>query len=220
MIEAAIDVVRPAADAKNVRVSPILDPGASHVIGDAARLQQVIWNLLANAVKFTPRGGRVEIRLARVASSVEITVSDSGQGIEAAFIDHVFERFRQADGASTCAHGGLGLGLAIVKNIAELHGGSVRVESPGVGQGSTLTVQLPLANVGVDLVSRIVADNRGPGPEVGFECPPLMDGLSVLVVDDERDARDLLAAILRQCEPAELVAVIASLTERSSEPPG
>ncbi|HSO37359.1 MAG TPA: ATP-binding protein, partial [Labilithrix sp.] len=200
VIEAALDVVRPAAEAKGVILRPLLDPCAGHVIGDGARLQQVVWNLLANAVKFTPRGGSVDVRLACVASSVEITVSDTGQGIKADFLEHVFERFRQADGATTRAYGGLGLGLAIVKTIAELHGGSVRVESAGVGLGATFTVQLPLASLRSGSVSQSASPPHGPERDVPFECPAILEGLEILVVDDEKDARELMAAILSQCK--------------------
>jgi PAS domain S-box-containing protein len=200
VIEAALDVVRPAADAKGIRLHPILDPGASHVTGDSARLLQVIWNLLANAVKFTPKGGRIEIRLSRVASFIDIAVTDTGQGIDPAFLDHVFERFRQADGLTTRTHGGLGLGLAIVKNLVELHGGSVRAESPGPGLGASFVVRLPVSLVRPESIERLIADH--PAREVGslaFQCPPGIEGLKILVVDDERDARELLVTILAQC---------------------
>jgi signal transduction histidine kinase len=134
-IEAAIDSLRPAAEAKGVRVQKIMDTGAVSVSGDPVRLQQVVWNLLSNAVKFTAKGGRVQIRLERINSSVEIAISDNGAGITQEFLPYVFDRFRQADQRSTRQHGGLGLGLAITRHLVELHGGTVRVESPGEGQG-------------------------------------------------------------------------------------
>jgi PAS domain S-box-containing protein len=144
IIEAALDSVRPAAEAKTIRLQATLDPMAGLVSGDAARLQQIAWNLLANAVKFTPREGHVSIRLERADSHAEITVSDTGQGINADFLPFVFDRFRQADSSTTRAHGGLGLGLAIVRHLVELHGGTVHAESPGEGQGATFKVKIPL----------------------------------------------------------------------------
>ena len=144
VVEAALDVVLPSADAKGVRLEASPGPRGMEIIGDASRLQQVIWNLLTNAIKFTPKGGTVELRVTRRASTVEISVKDDGAGIALDFLPHVFERFRQADGASTRSHQGLGLGLSIVKNITELHGGSVRAESLGIGLGATFVVRLPV----------------------------------------------------------------------------
>jgi PAS domain S-box-containing protein len=144
VVEAAIDVVSPAADAKGIRLQTIFDPKAGPVSGDPERLQQVMWNLLSNAVKFTPKGGCVQVRLARVDSNVEITVSDTGQGIDAEFLPYVFERFRQADGATTKRQAGLGLGMAITKHLVELHGGTIRAESLGAGQGATFVLTLPV----------------------------------------------------------------------------
>jgi PAS domain S-box-containing protein len=144
IIEAALDSVRPAADAKTIQLQTMLDPMAGLVSGDAARLQQIAWNLLANAVKFTQQGGHVSIRLERADSHAEITVSDTGQGINAEFLPFVFDRFRQADSSTTRAHGGLGLGLAIVRHLVELHGGVVQAESQGEGQGATFKVKIPL----------------------------------------------------------------------------
>ena len=144
VIAAAIDTVRPSADAKGVQIQTQLDPEAGPLYGDADRLQQVVLNLLSNAVKFTPQGGRVQVRVVRVNSHVEIAVSDTGEGIEANFLPHVFELFRQAESDDVKPRGGLGLGLAIVRHLVELHGGQVRVESPGRGQGTTFTVRLPV----------------------------------------------------------------------------
>ena len=144
VINAAIDAVRPAADAKHVRIETVLDPWAGIVSGDPDRLQQVLWNLLSNAIKFTPKDGSVQIRLERVNSHIEITVSDTGQGIAPEFLPFVFDRFRQADSTLTRAHGGLGLGLAIVRHLVEMHGGTVRAESEGENRGATFTVTLPL----------------------------------------------------------------------------
>ncbi|MDB6146951.1 MAG: domain S-box-containing protein [Spartobacteria bacterium] len=146
VVKAAMESVKPMAAAKEIRLTSVLDPVAGPISGDPARLQQVLYNLLVNALKFTSRGGRVQIILERVNSHVEISVSDTGQGITADFLPHVFDRFRQADASSTRQQRGLGLGLAIVKNLAELHGGGVRAKSPGPGQGSTFTVVLPSPN--------------------------------------------------------------------------
>jgi signal transduction histidine kinase len=143
VISAAVDAVQPAADAKGIQLAMMLDPAARRIAGDATRLQQVLWNLLSNAIKFTPPGGRVEVRLARADADVEISVSDTGEGIAAEALPFIFDRFRQADSTSTRRHGGLGLGLAIVRHLVALHGGTVRAESAGAGQGATFTLCLP-----------------------------------------------------------------------------
>jgi signal transduction histidine kinase len=143
-VESAIEVVRPAAEAKHIQIQYEKPAGSPRVTGDAARLQQVVWNLLSNAVKFTPDEGQVAVRLEQGKSNARIVVSDNGIGIKPDFLPFVFDRFRQADGSSTRTHGGLGLGLAIVRHIVEMHGGSVRVASKGEGQGSTFTIDLPL----------------------------------------------------------------------------
>ena len=147
VVEAAIDVMMPAAEAKGIRLTRVLDPHAMPIAGDAERLQQVVWNLIANAIKFTPRGGRVQVRLSKVDSQILIAVSDNGQGMTPDFIAHAFERFRQADGATTRSHGGLGLGLSIVKSLVELHGGTVEAVSEGLGKGSELRVKIPISPV-------------------------------------------------------------------------
>ena len=144
VVEAAMDAVQPAANAKLIKLEASLDPRAGPVSGDATRLQQVVWNLISNAVKFTPRGGHVSLKLERNHSHVEIIVSDTGQGISSDFLPFVFDRFRQADGSTTRTHGGLGLGLAIARHLVELHGGTVHAESAGVGHGATFKVRLPL----------------------------------------------------------------------------
>jgi signal transduction histidine kinase len=145
VVGAAIDSVRLAAESKGIRLEVTLGPAARHVSGDAGRLQQVIWNRLANAIKFTDAGGSVCVRLKRAARDAEVVVSDDGCGIDADFLPHIFERFRQADATTTRRHGGLGLGLAIARHLVELHGGTVRAESAGEGQGSTFVIRLPLA---------------------------------------------------------------------------
>ncbi|MBW4441860.1 MAG: PAS domain S-box protein [Plectolyngbya sp. WJT66-NPBG17] len=197
VIEAAIDSIRPAAEAKNIRLQSILDPAAGPISGDPDRLQQVFWNLLSNAVKFTPKGGRVQIRLERISSHVEVTVSDTGQGISPEFLPHVFERLQQADSTTTRAHGGLGLGLAIVRHLVELHGGSVHAASVGQGKGATFVVTLPIT-----IFRSESTDLERVHPTVSDTAPltdaPRLDGLKVLVVDDETDAQELLATLLRQ----------------------
>src|SRR5689334_11543519 len=147
IVNAAIDSIRPAADAKGIRLQPVLDPSVGPISGDADRLQQIVWNLLTNAVKFTPKGGRIQIQLQRVNSHVEIVVTDSGIGISKEFLPHVFDRFRQADASSTRIHGGLGLGLSIVHQLVDLHGGTVGVRSEGEGKGATFSVTLPFIGV-------------------------------------------------------------------------
>jgi signal transduction histidine kinase/ActR/RegA family two-component response regulator len=205
VIDAATDVVRPAADAKGVRIERVLDSEAGHVSGDTDRLQQVVWNLLSNAVKFTPRGGKVLIRLERINSHCELTVSDTGQGISPKFLPYVFDRFSQADSSSTRAHAGLGLGLGIVRHLVELHGGTVQAFSPGEGQGATFAVRLPL----------LVAHHRPEDAVVAIELPALrtieqafadLTGVSVLVVEDNDDSRKLLQTILTRAGAAVQVA--------------
>ena len=200
VVEAAIDAVRPAAEAKGVRLQPILDSHAT-IVGDADRLQQVVWNLLSNAIKFTPRGGRVQVRLRRDQSHVEVVVADTGQGIESGFLPYVFDRFRQGDGAFTRRAGGLGLGLAIVRSLVELHGGSVAALSDGKDCGATFVVRLPMAPL---RASQPFAPGGGSdGAELRpptFECPDELVGLRILVVDDEPATRDLLGFVLEQCE--------------------
>jgi CheY-like chemotaxis protein/anti-sigma regulatory factor (Ser/Thr protein kinase) len=177
-----------------------MDTGVSSVAGDPARLQQVVWNLLSNAIKFTPRGGRVQIRSERVNSHLEIVVSDTGQGISADFLPHVFDRFRQADQKTSRQHGGMGLGLAIVRHLVELHGGTVRANSEGEGQGSTFTVMLPITPLyQVDPSGgRVHPAARDLLPEFA-DCTDRLDGLRVLVVDDEADTRELLKQGLEYC---------------------
>ena len=195
-IEAAIDTIRPAADAKGLRIETLLDPAAGPISGDPARLQQVVWNLLSNAIKFTPRGGKIQIVLQRIDSHIEISVSDTGIGIRPDFIPHVFERFRQSDSSMTRQYGGLGLGLAIVKSLVELHGGSVAVESPGEGQGTTITVNLPVA-----AVRRAGGDRQHPTAvkDIDPHKPTELVGLKVIVIDDQKDARDLVKRVLEDC---------------------
>jgi PAS domain S-box-containing protein len=214
VIEAALDVIRPAAEAKNIRLQVMLDSNAGLVSGDPDRLQQVIWNLLSNAVKFTQKGGRVQVTLEQLDSHVLITVSDTGKGIAAEFLPYVFDRFRQADSSITRLHGGLGLGLAIVRQLVDLHGGSVEAQSPGEGQGATFSLQLPV--IIAHRSDRFAVNAEGANAssaavQGGFGSSPSLEGLSVLVVDDEPDARDLLTAILEERKAK--VTTVASAAE-------
>lgn len=211
VVETAVDSLLHAAEAKNVRLQMLLDPHAGPVSGDPDRLQQIIWNLLSNAVKFTPKGGRVQVRLERINSHIEIAVSDTGQGIEPEFLTQVFDRFRQADSSTARNHGGLGLGLAIVKQLVEMHGGDIKAESPGVGQGSTFTVSLPVAvvhNPQNDRQTDRIHPKSSSG-RIAFDCPPNLSGLRIMVVDDEKDSRDLLEDVLSLCK-AEILAVASA----------
>jgi PAS domain S-box-containing protein len=199
VIEAAIETVRPAAQAKEIGIQSVLDPAAGPVAGDSDRLQQVVWNLVSNAIKFTPKGGCVQVRLERVNSHVEITVTDTGQGIDSEFVPYVFERFRQADSSSTRVYSGLGLGLAIVRHLVELHGGTVLAYSEGQGKGATFTVKLPLLSI---LVAAAPGEHSPCtiALSMPFNNPPALKGVRVVIVDDEPDSRDLLVAALEQCE--------------------
>ncbi len=190
VIEEAIASSQPAADAKGIRLIKTLE-SAAIVQGDPGRLQQIVWNLVSNAIKFTPRGGMVQVTLRKVNSHIHIQVSDSGQGIAADVLPQIFQRFRQGDSSSTRRYGGLGLGLAIVKNLVEMHGGSVDAASEGEGMGSLFTVRVPLAMTGVAIES----------PDVHLDLPPatfanLLEDLKVLVLDDEDDARDVVQRLL------------------------
>lgn len=198
-IEAAIESVRPAAEARSVRIQKVLDTGIAAISGDAVRLQQIVWNLLANAIKFTPKGGRVQVQLTRINSHIEITVSDTGQGISPEFLPYVFDRFRQASQTAGRQHGGLGLGLAIVRHLVELHGGEVKAYSPGEGLGATFTVVLPLMIIHVPAEDKHRVHPRVSTVSPSIEVSQRLDGVSVLVVDDEADTRELLEIILKQC---------------------
>jgi signal transduction histidine kinase/FixJ family two-component response regulator len=197
-VVAATDTIRPAAEAKGISLQTHLDPQAWRVSGDLDRLQQVVWNLVSNAVKFTPEGGRVRVRLERVNSRIEIVVSDTGMGISPEFMPHVFERFRQADKSSTRQHGGLGLGLPIVRHLVELHGGRVRADSAGEGQGATFTVSLPLLAVRTSAAGEMerVYSTGYAGAVLGR--PPRLDGLRVLVVDDDKDVGEIVSLMLNR----------------------
>ena len=199
LIHTAVDTLHPAATAKGIKLTVAFESEPGLVTGDPARLQQIVWNLVSNAIKFTPGGGRIAVHLTREDSHLELSVSDTGIGISKPFLPHVFERFRQADSSTTRAHGGLGLGLAIVRHLVELQGGTVSAESAGTGQGSVFRVRLPMA----------------PAAELPFEieepaaAPPIRDddplqgefdlsGLRVLVVDDEQDTLEIVSLLLRR----------------------
>jgi PAS domain S-box-containing protein len=191
LIGQTLDVVRPGADAKGVALEPKLDRQAGQISGDPERLQQVVWNLLTNAIKFTPEGGLVEIRLERARAGVQLVVSDTGQGIAADFLPFVFERFTQQDTSRTRRHGGLGLGLALVKHLVELHGGTIEAASAGQGLGATFTVNLPvIAAQGVPARSEQIY------PAFTLSIPPLLDGVRALIVEEEDQTRELLTRIL------------------------
>ncbi len=209
-VEAALATVAPAAAARSIRVETMLDPRAGPLQGDSDRLQQIMWNLLSNAIKFTPKEGKVQVLLRRVDSAIEIVVADTGIGIAPEFLGEVFDRFRQADSSTTRRYGGLGLGLSIVKHLVELHGGSVEAASAGEGQGATFTVRMPLTVV---LHNASVAAGRHPrtGAPLSTELRAAdLTGMTVLVVDDEQDARDLIEAVLADCHARVVVAASAA----------
>ena len=193
VVEAGLDAVRPSAEAKEIQLDVKLEPIDSKVLADPDRLQQVVWNLASNAVKFTPKGGRMEVRLSRADSHVHLSVKDNGKGISADFLPYVFDRFRQADSTSTRKYGGLGLGLAIVRHLVELHGGTVHAESEGPDRGATFTVRLPLMEE-----RSVAAAPAGRGSESTDPAAMRLDGVKVMVVDDELDMRDFLSVSLRQ----------------------
>jgi PAS domain S-box-containing protein len=195
IVDNAVSTIQPAAEAKNVRVQTVIDPNVGPVSGDPDRLQQVVWNLVSNAVKFTPKGGRIQVRLERVNSHVEITVSDTGAGIDPDFLPYVFDRFRQAESGTTRKTGGLGLGLAIVRHIVEMHGGTVLATSAGEGQGATFTVRLPLMIVHPQPIE---PPRVHPRTERLTPLTQLGDlhGLRVMAVDDDQDALTLLRVVL------------------------
>ncbi|HJQ25830.1 MAG TPA: ATP-binding protein [Blastocatellia bacterium] len=216
VIEDAVETIHPAADAKGVGLEVKLDADAGLVSGDPQRLQQVVWNLLSNAVKFTPRGGRVLVSATRVDSHVEIIVRDTGQGIAPEFLPYVFDRFRQADGSITRAYSGLGLGLAIVRHLVELHGGTVEANSAGSNQGAKFTIKLPLLMLHAKDTQGEADDSAAENlSALQPETLPSLEGVRVLVVDDEPDALLLLSEMLSQCGAS--VRMAASSEEAFSE---
>jgi PAS domain S-box-containing protein len=220
VVSDAVNTVRPAADAKNIAIETSFDAEAEPVLGDANRLQQVLWNLLSNAVKFTPKNGRIEVALQRVNSEVQVSVGDSGEGISSEFLPYVFDRFSQGDGKSTRSHTGLGLGLAIVRQLVELHGGTVKAHSDGPGRGATFKLRLPVLSINLVPGSKsALSDSTLTGARVtdglSIECPPRLDGVRVLVVDDDSDTRQMLKAVLSECHADVITA--ASVAEAIKE---
>ena len=199
ILEASIETVRPAAEAKGIRIEKLLDPQAGPIRGDPGRLQQVMWNLLSNAIKFTPKGGKVQVVIQRVNSHIEVSISDTGVGINPEFLPHVFDRFRQADGSTTRRHGGLGLGLAIAKHLVELHGGVLRAASLGESRGATFTMQLPLTVMHPVRPHEPRAHPTSQSIESPVPSWPDLTGIRVLAVDDHADARDLIRRVLEDC---------------------
>ena len=188
VVESALDAVQPAASAKGLKIETVLDPNAGPVVGAADRLRQVVWNLLMNAIKFTPRDGRVQVHLRKLKSHVEIVVSDSGEGIQPEILPFIFDRFRQGDSTTTRPHGGLGLGLALVRHLVDLHGGRVRAASEGPGRGATFVVELPIA---------ILSSEAGATPEASAATGALpLQSVRVLLVDDDADGLDLTTVML------------------------
>jgi CheY-like chemotaxis protein len=194
VVESALDTVRPTAAAKNIRMETVIERSRLPVLGDAARLQQAAWNILINALKFTPAGGAVTIGLREMAGNAQLTVSDTGMGIAPEFIPHVFERFRQADGSITRRHGGLGLGLAIVRHIVEMHGGVVHAESAGEGRGATFVLGIPIAASAC--LEPVPSQSTGSRAEEEPATYSPLDGMALLVVDDEPDVLELVAKVL------------------------
>ena len=195
LLNAAIDAVRPAAVAKSITIAVELSPELGTITGDPTRLQQILWNLLANAMKFTPKGGTVEVRARRTSSHLQISVRDTGEGIDSRFLPYIFEPFRQADSNSTRSHGGLGLGLSIVRYIAEAHGGGVSAESEGLGKGATFIVTLPIAALRVNVVDARLEPSVSPShtTQIGR-----LDGMTILLIDDDAEGRRLVREVLRR----------------------
>jgi len=194
LIENAVEVLRPAADAKRIDLQLMLNAGREVITGDPDRLQQIVWNLLSNAIKFTPKGGRVEVHLERADPHVRVTVTDTGKGISPEYLPYIFDRFLQADNSITRRNTGLGLGLSLVRHLVELHGGAVYAKSPGEGLGASFTIDLPMRAV-------MPPPNEGESPSLGTGVLGVLslEGVWAMVVDDEADARELVATLLQQC---------------------
>jgi signal transduction histidine kinase/ActR/RegA family two-component response regulator len=234
VVEAAVEAVRPMAEMRSIALRASILPHPGRVAGDPGRLQQVVWNLLANAIKFTSPGGRVEVRLEQEGEEVVVQVSDDGAGIDPAFAPHLFERFRQADSSSTRQHGGLGLGLSIVRRLVEAHGGAVAARSEGAGRGSVFTVRLPVTSMQgrrASAPSLPAQDGHGkpaptlPGPRPAGTAPgegaALLERLRILVVDDDEDSLEVLREILEGAgaQVATAVSVRAALAAFGERPP-
>ena len=195
IVEAVLESARPDADAKGLRLDAVLHP-MPPLVADKGRLRQIVWNIVSNALKFTPQGGEIRVELGNVDGHVEIVVADTGIGIDAAFLPRIFERFAQADSSSTRAHGGLGLGMAIVHHLVELHGGTVHAASAGANQGATFTVRLPVHAAAADGGPLLLDEGPPAVEDTPIDQLPSLDGVSILVVDDEPNAREVIAAIL------------------------
>jgi CheY-like chemotaxis protein len=209
ILQESIETLKPAADAKRITVQTLIDPQVGPIAGDPDRLRQIVWNLLSNAVKFTPKEGHIQLQLARINSSVEITVSDTGVGITPDFLPHIFERFRQADSGMSRQHAGLGLGLAIVRNLVEMHGGKVSASSGGADAGATFRVRLPVMIAHAEAVaeSRVHPRQEGSRP---LQSLPDLTGTHVVAIDDDPDAVRLLAEILQTAGAAVTTATSAA----------
>ncbi len=199
VVEAAVDAILPAATAKGIRVLKQLEPAPEPVQGDPSRLQQVVWNLVNNAVKFTPEHGQIRVMLRRIDAEMEISVVDTGQGISPELLPRIFDRFLQADGSTTRQHGGLGLGLAIAKQLVELHGGTIRAESEGPGTGATLIVTIPLTPAEQPATEREVVDQPATTIDESSNDAVRFDAARILVVDDNTDSRKMLSRVLTDC---------------------
>ena len=217
LVNLVLEDARLALEAKRLVLEAVLPPGAAIMRGDAERLKQVVWNLLLNAIKFTPKGGRIAVELRYVESDLELKVRDTGVGITPEFLPHVFDTFRQSDSKSTRSHGGLGVGLSIAKHLVELHGGSIQAQSGGPGNGAEFVVRLPVSplistTLGVAKVPATMPQGRA------LQRPQVLAGSSVLIVDDEEDARDLLRIVMESCDArahvaagvAEALAILAN----------
>jgi signal transduction histidine kinase len=205
-IEAALVAVLPAATAKGIRVTKSLDATAGPILGDPSRLQQIVWNLVNNAVKFTPKGGKIDIALKRFETHIELSVADNGQGIDSNQLTRIFDRFHQGDASITRTHGGLGLGLAISKQLVELHGGQISAESAGPGQGACFRVTLPVATAASKADAAEKARELAASPKPRKRDYIRLDNVRVLLVDDDRDARQMLSRTLEACG-AQVVAI-------------
>ncbi|HVH44063.1 MAG TPA: ATP-binding protein [Labilithrix sp.] len=222
IVEAAVESAHPAMVAKQIRLRSVLGPGKSDLMGDPTRLQQIVWNLLSNATKFTPRGGSIDITMRRVDSQIELSVSDTGQGIDAAFLPRIFERFKQADASTTRAHGGLGLGLSISKNLVEMHGGTIEASSAGEGRGAMFVVRFPVSPLREPLYEDAhEEDTSMTGRRQPKDVPRELDGLHVLVVDDEADSRELVAILLADfgCRVVQAASMNEALKSMEPTPP-
>jgi PAS domain S-box-containing protein len=207
VIKAAVDSILPAAEAKNIQIELSFDPAADRIHADAARLQQVVWNLLANAVKFSPNGGRIELKLERVDSRAQITVADNGEGIDPIFLPKVFNRFQQADGSTTRRHGGLGLGLAIARHLVEMHGGTIEASSEGRGRGSRFTIMVPLASS--KAISPPANETIQETTAAVYKAVQDLKGIRILAIDDEKDTREMIRAVLESAGANVMTAVSA-----------